>query len=164
MKEKPTSLFVDMHIDELANFMFLKNVNNAIVELSLGGIENNKDFFFFCLDLFCKGLVLLFGSERSDGVRKVDIETLSEDNFREVQHKMGLAGINVHLDVHVLGDEGTSLIENDMPPDVTHEKNAININDLQMEPDHKDLKDYIFKIKMDKLIYFVHFELVHKVI
>ena len=50
---------VDMEIDDLASFLFTKNINNITTELSLGGIADNKDLFFFCLDLF--GLALGHG-------------------------------------------------------------------------------------------------------
>ena len=44
--------YVDMHINNLAEFMFLRNVNDAKLVMSLGGIEDAKDLFYFCLDLF----------------------------------------------------------------------------------------------------------------
>ena len=41
---------IDVEVDELSDFIFLKNTNDAIIELELGGIENNKDLFCFLLD------------------------------------------------------------------------------------------------------------------
>jgi hypothetical protein len=43
----PTCLYMDMHIDYFADFLFIKNINNSIIELTLPEIENNKDMFFF---------------------------------------------------------------------------------------------------------------------
>ena len=79
-------LEVDMHVNDLAEFMFTKNKSNALIELSLGGIENNKDLFFFCLDLFCKGLVILHGTEN-----KVDLDSITMEQFGDIKNKMELA-------------------------------------------------------------------------
>lgn len=163
--DRPPDLFVDMHIDDLATFMFKKNVNNAVVELSLGGIENNKDMFFFCLDLFCKGLVMLYGENG-----RVNVENLSQENFMKVREKMNLAGIDVLLDLEMLPDEdGTtvSLVTDDdmAPPDVEEIKNSVNINELDQDiDDNKQLKDYVFKLKMDKVVFNIHFNLFHRTI
>lgn len=159
--DKLVDLSVEMCIDDLANFMFLKNTNDAIIELSLGGIENNKDLFFFCLDLFCKGLVFLYGN---DG--KVNVDTLGEEQFNTVKRKMSLAGINTVLDFEVnpvppLDDQLD--VSSDAPPDVPPISNSLNIHELDMDSCHKNLKDYVFKLKMGPVIYKIHFELVHKV-
>lgn len=162
------NLFIDMQINDLATFLFKENVNNSIIELSLGGIENNKDLFFFCLDLFCKGLVLLFGTNG-----KVEVESLDTEKFAIIKHKIGLAGINIILDIvkiPTLEDNNTttlSLISDtdtdtkSCPPDLVETRNAINMNELDLEYDHKPLNEYIFKLKMDNLIYNINFELIH---
>ena len=134
---------VDMHVDDLATFMFTRNVNNAMIELSLGGIENNKDLFFFCLDLLCKGLVILYGKNG-----RVDVENLTLDCFASIQKKMNLAGIRVKLLVESLDNE-------------YDESNAINLDDINAQSDTDNLVEYVFKMKMDKIIYNIAFELVH---
>ena len=146
MKNKKISN-VEMHIDDLADFMFLKNKNDAIIDLSLGGIENNKDMFFFCLDLFCKGLVTLYGV---DG--KVDVEELKMEAFQVVYHKMSLAGINVKLDIQNIDD----------PPDLIDNNNSINLENINDDTNDKNLKDYVFTMHMDTILYNVSFELIHK--
>jgi hypothetical protein len=155
---KQQCLEVDMHIDDLANFMFVRNVNNALVELSLGGIENNKDLFFFCLDLFCKGLVLLFGENG-----KVDVESLTEEKFNLVKQKMHLAGIDVKLDIYMDPSQSTtvSLINDNEPPDVEPIKTSVNINELDMDDDNKPLSEYVFRLRLDSIIYNIHFDIVH---
>jgi hypothetical protein len=154
-----STLDVDMHINDLAEFMFLRNINDAIIDLSLGGIENNKDLFFFCLDLFCKGLVYLFGENG-----KVDIEKVSLDNFKLVKTKMELAGINVKLDVLVEESTTISLVEQDDAPLDIKTYNSVNIHELDSESDDKPLSEYIFTLKFEKMKYNIHFELVHRVI
>lgn len=147
-----------MHINDLATFMFLKNVNNAIVELSLGGVENNKDFFYFCLDLFCKGLVILFGENG-----KVNVESLTQEQFAIIKQKMSLAGIDVKLDVFIEQQTTISLLD-EAPPDVDPIKTSINFNEIDMDDDNKPLSDYVFRLKMDNLLYNIHFETIHRVL
>jgi hypothetical protein len=155
-------LHVDMHIDNLAHFMFIRNINNALVELCLGGIENNKDLFYFCLDLFCKGLVLLFGK---DG--KVDIESLILDDFIQVKRKMALAGIDVKLDIYEIPKDAEEEPDDiapalaNAPPDVPEARNAVNLPEIENIHDNMELKEFVFRLKMDRVIYNISFELKH---
>ena len=166
MNSVVTKLNVDMHINDLAFFMFLKNVNNAIIELSLGGIQNNKDLFFFCLDLFCKGLVHLFGQNG-----KIHVDQITQEQFEMVKNKMALAGINVILKIIQL--QPNTYIEedsdDDSPPDLPsgqpqpNQMVGLNIHEIESEELNKPMKDYVFKIKMHNINYNINFELVHRV-
>lgn len=143
-------LDVEMHIDDLAEFIFKRNINNAIVELSLGGVENTKDFFFFLLDLFCKGLVLLFGNE----TQSIDIDKLTEHDFTTIQSKMKCAGINVIL----------TTCPCDLELQGTDVKSIINISEIEADVDDKPLNQYEFKVCSSKMLYIVSFEIVHHVV
>ena len=114
-----------MNINDFADFVFIKNVNDALVELSLGGVENNLDLFCFFVDLVCKGLVLLFGKEN-----KVELDSVSMEDFKRVQHKMHLLGIDVILDVKPN--------ENNLPV-------SMNVADFENFPPNNDLESYKFK-------------------
>ncbi len=83
-----------MNVDHFVEFMFLKNVNNYLIDLQLGGIEDTKDLFCFFVDLLCKGLVLLYGQNG-----KIELEKIEEDQFQNVARKMMLAGIKTHLNI-----------------------------------------------------------------
>jgi hypothetical protein len=82
-----------MHINDLANFVFLENVNQAEIYLELHGVEDQKDLFYFCLDLFCKGLVLVYGN----GGNRVNVEDITLEQFANIQKKMRLVGIEAKL-------------------------------------------------------------------
>ena len=84
-----------MHINDLADFIFIKNVNDSIIQLSLNGVEDMKDLFYFCLDLFCKGLVILFGQDN-----KVEVEIITLEQFMLLRKKMANAGININLNIY----------------------------------------------------------------
>jgi len=141
------TVHADMHIDKFADFLFLRNVHDKKVELSLGGVQNQKDFFFFLLDLFCKGLILLHGDDR-----RVIIENLTMDDFGLVKKKMYLAGIDVHLDVHP------------REVDVSQDKPCeLNLQDLESKDDNLDLKSYVFTVKTMQLVINVKFSIFHNV-
>lgn len=138
-------LEVDMHIDHLAEFMFTKNVNNALIDLSLNGLESAKDFFYLCLDLFCKGLILMHGN----GSHIVSVNSLTIEQFQQLRDKMNLAGIDIILDTQ--------------PPDVDIGKDDIYLNfaELQQMPDSLPLEDYKFIMKCCEFTYVISFRLFH---
>lgn len=93
-KQRP-SHSVEIEIENLAEWVFEKNVNNAILEIELNGIENQHDLFCFCVDLLCKGLVLLYSNEQG----MVEIEQITFDQFEHIKHKMSFAGIEANLNI-----------------------------------------------------------------
>lgn len=137
------TLFVDMEVDELANFIFVKNVNNAIIELSLGGVENNKDLFCFFVDLLCKGLVLLFGNGN-----KVSVDQLTLDDFEKIKKKLACAGIRAMLEC----------TENN--GDIV----GVNLYELEKHADDDPLESFMLKLTSDTMVYKVMFSLSQNVL
>lgn len=163
---------IEIEIDNLVDIIFLKNKNNAIIELTLGGIEDNKDLFYFCLDLFCKGLVILFG----DNTNSVIVNSIEMEQFAVIKKKMHNAGIDVTLDI-INNYTNVSYNEehenqNEYPPDIP--KSSLypkilvsicnqNISDIQ-ENNNVPLKDYKFDIHLtETLLYRISFNLFHRV-
>lgn len=134
---------VDMHIDDLAEFVFLKNANDAKIELTLGGIENNKDLFCFCLDLFCKGLILLF----SDDGTRVLIDDMTYEQFELVNKKLACAGIQAHLKV----------LESDSDIIFT------NVTEIDSDVDDKPVDEYEFRLQNLTHVYKLTFSFAHNV-
>lgn len=132
---------VDMHIDDLAEFVFSKNTNNTKIELTLGGIESNKDLFCFCLDLFCKGLVLLFSE---DGTR-VHVEDMTHEQLEMVKKKLACAGINAHLDV----------VESESDMAYT------NVAEIDADEDGKAIEAYKFRLQNLTHMYTLFFSFEH---
>lgn len=132
---------VDMHINDLVELVFLKNVNNTKIELTLGGVENNKDLFCFCLDLFCKGLVLLF----SEDGKRVFVEDMTHEQFELVRQKLACAGIKPYLDV----SENMS--------DVIF----TNVKDIDCEEDNKPIDQYEFRLQNLTHLYKLKFSFEH---
>lgn len=136
-------LYVDMEVDDFATFLFKKNINNAIIDLSLGGVENNKDLFLFLVDLVCKGLVLLFGEEN-----RVELDNVTLEDFNSIKGKLSCAGI--YVDLIVEQNDG------DIP--------GINLHEIEHIPDDLPLKSFRFKITSIFFIYTIGFKLIHKVL
>jgi hypothetical protein len=149
---------VDMEIDDLANFLFTKNINNITTGLSLGGIADNKDLFFFCLDLFCKGLVIMFG----EGKNSVSIDSITTEQFIKLQSKMLCAGIKVNLHTLPLDIDVDITVSTE---DEGNEKtfSILNIEELTNAPNDKPLSEYEFKLINHDMMYVVNFNLVHRV-
>lgn len=136
-------LAVDMEIDDFATFLFIKNKHNAIVDLSMGNVENTKDLFCFCIDLLCKGLIILFG----DGIR-VDLDTITQDNFAVIKQKMYNAGILVKLEVF---------------PNTDKEPNTVNVADIDNAKDDMNMDDYHLKIVGNDIIYYIQFSVERRI-
>jgi len=152
MQRPSTYNDVELHIDELATFVFLRNVNNAILDLSLGGIENNKDLFFFCLDLFCKGLVLMVGNGIS-----VTLEDLTMDDFVKIKTKMICAGIEPILEIFPSDVDETQEQNNE----AITVRNKLNLDELQNMDDNSPMSDFMFKVCNKNTTFVVCFKLIH---
>lgn len=137
---------VSMAVEHLAGFVFLHNVHDAVIELSMEGIRNNKDLFYFCLDLFCKGLVMLFGDDRN----RVDLDGLDMVKFSVVRHKMLLAGIDTLLQVETKEPDPTSNV-------------YLNLKDIELQRDDELLHKFRFKIHTRRTVYTISFDLRHVV-
>lgn len=120
-------------------YMFRKNTNNRPIHLNLEGIESNKDLFLFFIDLFCKGLVVCYGVNN-----KVNFDDLNMDKFAYIKQKMANAGIQIDLNVK---QHPTEL------------QTFINSDEIDAEPEDKELKDYVFKLYNHKTIYEIKFKL-----
>lgn len=134
---------IELGIEQLAEFVFVKNVNDAIIEMELNGIEDVRDLYCFCVDLLCKGLVLLCAK---DGLPTVDLDSISIEEFGLVARKMLVAGIKVNMayeqntyNVPSQVNMGTKYASDPLPQD--------NIN------------EFIFKIVTPITMYSVSFQL-----
>jgi hypothetical protein len=137
-------LNVSLEIDDLAEFVFCRNVDNKPIELSLGGIASPKDLFCFAVDMLCKGLVLMFGT----GGRVV-VEELSFDQISLVQKRMKALGIQIDLVVE--------------PPDealLADVAQRINIREVMEMPQDLPLDKYVFRIRSTVGTFAIRFSIV----
>jgi len=134
--------YMDVSINDLISFLFLANKDDAKVEMSLDGIEHNKDMFMFCLDIFCKGLVVLY----SDGTNHVELTKLTLENFDFVRCKMRNAGIDVFLEID---------------QDTKQTPASLNFDHILALPNDLDVDKYHFEIRTPDGTYKIHFKLFH---
>ena len=130
-------------MEEFAEYMFLGNPSHKQINLSLEGIENNKDLFLFFIDLFCKGLVMCYGEDKS-----IDFDILDIDKFEKLKKSMSNAGIIISLDIITLQ---------------TYISTKINSNELDLELNDHLLEYYTFKIYKGYLLFQIKFSLKHNV-
>jgi hypothetical protein len=135
-----SSPHANVGIEDFASFVFLGNSEDHLIELSLGGVEDPKDMFFFFVDLLCKGIVMLNGT---DGV--VDLDSLSPEGFARTCAKMELAGIRTVCEADANDDASPS---------------GVNIRDIQAMPSDLPLSAYVFKLTNPNVRYSIRFEVV----
>lgn len=145
-------LLVDMSVNDLADFVFNKNHDNKRVELDINGLEDTRDLFCFCLDLMCKGLVMLFGTEN-----RVAVNDLSQDQFRIMCDKMRCVGIECTL----------KIIQVEIPPETVVDlwsQNFLNMQRIQLDAAHERLEDYTFNLQTLDHIYRISFKLLPRLL
>jgi hypothetical protein len=153
---------VELDVNNFSEFLFQKNHNDAQVYIELDGIEDTKDMFFFCLDLFCKGLVQLFGKDS-----RVNLDDLTIENFNVIKKKLKNAGILVNLNIYVPNTssedtQDTPPVEDSLPENQVVPP-SINIDHIQTLPNDLKLNEYVFNINTPTIVYSVYFELIHNV-
>jgi hypothetical protein len=144
---------LDIHFDDLAQFVFCGNAAlQRHFAMSIDGIETTKDLFFFLLDLFCKGIVLLHGSPED---RTVDVTQLNSEQLGRVIHCMSLGGIAVSLKTSHLQDQFQDENQRHQNQVLT----GINMPELVALPDDAQLSDFVFKLRVDGIEYAIKFAL-----
>ena len=87
-------------IQELVKFVFSDNRHNNRMVIESSDFKDNRDLYFFCLELTMKGLSYLYGDENG----KVDIEDLSFEQLENVKTKLSNAAIELTVDIVPLDD------------------------------------------------------------
>jgi hypothetical protein len=91
--DRKRCISASISIDDLAEFIFQKNVNDAEIELSLNGISGSYGLFNFFISLLSQGILMLSGENT------VDIEGITQDTFAVIIKKMQNAHVKVNVTV-----------------------------------------------------------------
>lgn len=122
----------EVHIDnitKLVEFVFVENRGNNRMIIESSDFKDNRDLYFFCIELTMKGLSYLYGN--GDG--KVDIDDLSMEQIENVKSKLGNAAIELILDIEDIenGVKDTEIIYdipyNDLEKKVKLEEYSLKI-------------------------------------
>ena len=122
----------EVHIDnitKLVEFVFVENRGNNRMVKESTDFKDNRDLYFFCIELTMKGLSYLYGN----GNGKVDIDDLSMEQIENVKSKLGNAAIELLLDIEEIenGVNDTEIIYdipyNDLEKKVKLEEYSLKI-------------------------------------
>lgn len=137
----------NIDIDALAPMIFLKNHNNLPIKLNmLDPLKNTKDIFYFCTDLFLKGIFYI----NTNKDNKVIVNDLSLDDIFYTVKKLKNAKIQANVTI-----DGS---ESDRSKYKTIIKNSIERVKNMVDNDY--LKEYYLLIPINDCIYKISYELI----
>lgn len=146
---------IDIH--ELAAFIFLKNTEENQLYLHITSLKTKKQLFFLLFDLFCKGLILLYGSGNRLLLNKLDMS-----QFDELKRKLKCAHVNLILTLY---DAKTAQLLDLLPSDVKdHQESSIirsSLNKILEMDDDEDLVNYQFHLYMNDTLFCISFDIIH---
>ena len=136
----------NIDIDLLAPIIFCRNNNDLPILLNLEDpLKNPKDIFYFCTDLFFKGLYYM----HNDSGNKVVINNLSVEQIYKVIAKLKNAKINTILNI----------INNDVDQKQAHaiiDKSLCNVMSMN---EYNDMDNYFLSIPINGVLYSISFKL-----
>lgn len=156
----------NVNYNELIEYIYEKNKSKRIV-IQAESINTAKELFYFCLDLFCKGLLYLYGDEQN----RVRIDTMTLPQIQEVIDKLGYTGIMtiIHIvqsvdfmknnDHHGYGDHLSLTQQNAVSFSSPSQFVQSSLNNIEKKPDNQDLSSYKFHLVNKDFIYIIHFEI-----
>lgn len=95
---------VENEVDDMIPIIFLNKTRKGI-NMCLKGIEDSYDMFCFCLDLFTKGLILLYSKNNE----KLNLHTLTLDQLKYAISQLKKANIKVIVDTEILINPSASI-------------------------------------------------------
>lgn len=142
-----------INVDELADFIFKKNTDNKELYLNINSLKTTKELFFFLFDIFCKGIILLFGENN-----KMKLNNLEPYQFEQIKEKLKYAHIQLIMTTY---DKDTAILLDYIDNDV-YEKNVIqeSINNIVKMKDDDVLPNYVFKLFMNDTLFCIHFDII----
>ena len=146
----------NIDITELAQYVF-RNENEFPIFIEINCLKTKKELFFLLFDLFCKGLIILYGENN-----KILLNKLGMDQFDEVKAKLKLAHVDLNLTLY---DKETAVILEMIPADIDDrfektiiQKSLAQINGMS---DDMDIKEYVFQLFMNETLFNINFDIIH---
>jgi hypothetical protein len=116
----------DMRIEQLAQVMFVANVDDKRITLSMPSLSCTHSLFLFCVDLLMRGLLLTFEAAGASPV-PVPVHEVSQEQFDVVSRKMLCAGICMTK----ISEGGIDMA-----------RASVNLGEVMSCPRHMDLNEY----------------------
>ena len=133
---------------------FTNTIPSCNFKLHLPNANNNKDVFLFCFDLFCKGLIFLFGNKCNNNI-SVNFNNLSEYQLDEVRKKLKLLGISTHIltyDLHT-----AALLDFPITPKLFPQ----SIDNINKQPSDLSLNEYVVRGVTNETMFELYFEILN---
>lgn len=138
---------LEIEVDQLAVYMFRTNLlqNPKWIQLQISGLENPKDLFCLFLDLFFKGIVIVYGVDN-----RVYIDELGQEQFQVIAKCMHMAGIQCHLDMTPDQKEDDAAEALESASAVAKNTKCIidSMNSISSLPDNLNINDYSFSLRI----------------
>lgn len=135
----------EVHINDitkLVEFVFVENRGNNRMLIESSDFKDNRDLFFFCIELTMKGLSYLYGNENG----KIDIDDLSMEQIENIKSKLANAAIELLLDIEEIDD---NVNDTEIIYDIPY-------NDLEKKV---NLEEYSLKLIKKKTRYILRFKI-----
>ena len=132
-------------IQELVKFVFSDNRHNNRMVIESSDFKDNRDLYFFCIELTMKGLSYLYGDENG----KVDIEDLTLEQLENVKTKLSNAAIELTVDIVPIDDN----IETGENTEIVYD---IPYKDLERK---SKLEEYSLNLIKKKNLYNIKFKI-----
>ena len=134
----------NIDIDLLAPIIFIKNINNLPILLNLTDpLKTPRDIFYFCTDLFFKGLYYMHRNNNN----KVIINNLSLEQIYLVVSKLKHARINTVLNI----------INNDVDQKQAHAIINDSLCAVKEMNEYDDMNKYSISIPINGVLYSISF-------
>ena len=127
--------------------------NNECI-IMLNNVKSSKVLFELCFDIFCKSLVILYGTGNT-----LNINILNETDLNFVKTK--LEKINIRINTLVYDVKTAELLDIIEFPNTGIHLLQKSLQNIRTQPDNLDLKEYIVQIQINDLIMEISFEIIH---
>jgi hypothetical protein len=145
----------NIDVSEVANYIFKTN-NDKEILLNVNSIKTSRDLFFFLFDIFCKGLVILYGENN-----KMKLNDLQPYQFDEMKDKLKYAHIRLNMEMY---DKNTAVILDLLPDNDGFDERSIikkSIDDILLMTENEELNKYTFKLYMNEYLFCINFDIIH---
>lgn len=143
----------NIHIADLAKYIFEENLQQQNeIFLDVRTLQTNKQLFLFFFELFCKGLVILFGSAEG----RLELNSVSSEQFDVVRECLRRAHIKLKLTTY--DADMARLLDHD----VTSSRNVADRSAAQLRDADEDLPldEYTFEIFVNNVLMIISFDVV----
>lgn len=142
---------MNINIQDLAHYIFKTNSHEQNeLFLDIKTLKTNKELFFFCFELFCKGLIILYGNSEN----KLLLNQVTMEQFDVIKQALIYAHIKLHIQVYEQSiAELMDLISTTDERDVICE----TIDKLVASEQNDKLDQYKFNIIINGVVYAIYF-------